>query len=866
MPPESPFGRRRGRTRAGRRLPGRRPARVLGLVVVLLLVAGTVLWPAGVLGRVPVGNAFVPWWAMIALFALAEIIVLHTQIQREAQTVSLSEVPLLVGLFFASPAALLLGRAVGPFLVFVLHRRQAPIKVIFNTALVLASGSVALTVWVVAGGGSGVEPSAWLAAYAAAAAAGAFDAAMTTVVISFYEGSLRLRQVLAESADAGLHSAAAATVGLVVVIALAHDPRSGALVAGAAALLLVSYRAYASLRERHGSLERLYRFSQVVSGAQDVEAILASVLGQARELLRADRAEALVLALPDEVAAYRVTLLGDGEVEREALPPGQRPDPVADRVLRSGSSVLLARQTKDPVLREYLARHRLREAVVTPLQIDGRIVGTLAVANRMGEVRSFDLGDVRLLETVANHAGVALKSGSLIAQLRHEAHHDPLTGLPNRLMLQQQMEWALGSVRTGGSPGCAVMISDLNGFKEVNDTLGHQHGDQLLREVAVRFVAAAGPGATVARLGGDEFAVLLTDVSSPDRAVGFAEGLLAALRKPIHVDGHSVDVTASLGVAMAPAHAVDGSGLLKRADVAMYAAKASGGGVRLYGEDLQGAANPARLALVGELRHAIDRGHIEVHVQPKASLRNQLVVGVEALARWRHPHDGIRPPGDFVPLAERNGMIRPLTRSVLASALQHVASWRDAGINVGVAVNLSPRSLIDRGFPDEVAAMLDQYRVPAELLTLEITETSLMADNPQAVELLRQLSRLGARLSIDDFGTAYSSLSYLRQLPVSEVKIDREFVGRMTTDPEDLAIVRSVVDLARHLAIDVVAEGVEDLGVWRLLEDIGCQTAQGYHLSPPMPAASFPAWLRSYDLTCADGRHGQAEPSGRHVA
>jgi diguanylate cyclase (GGDEF)-like protein len=844
-----------------RRPADSRQACVLGVVAILLLLTVAVLWPSGVLDARPSGAGSVPWWVMALLFGLAEVVVLHIQIKREAQTVSVNEVPLLIGLFFASPAALLVGRALGPCLVFALHRRQVPIKVVYNTVLVVASGSVALAVWVVVGSESGLGPRWWVAGYAAAAAAGAVDAAVTTIVISFYEGSFRLRQMLIESAQAVLFSAATATVGLVVATALAQDLRSAWLVAASAAVLLVGYRAYASLRDRHESLERLYRFSEVVSGAQDVDTILRSVLGQAGELLRADRAEFLVLAFPGDVAAHRIVLRADGDVEREALPPGERPDPVAVRVLRSGSSVLLARHTKDPVLRAYLDEQGLRDAVVTPLQMDGRVVGTLAVGNRMGEVRSFNDGDVRLLETVANHAGVALKSGNLIAQLSHEARHDSLTGLHNRVMLQQQMERALASVRAGASSGCAVMISDLNGFKEVNDTLGHQHGDQLLREVAARFVAAAGEQASVARLGGDEFAVLLTDVSSAGHALSFAESLLAALRPPIHLEGLRVDVTASIGVALAPVHAADGSGLLKRADVAMYAAKASGGGVRLYGEDLRDAANPRRLAVLGELRHAIESGQIEVYVQPKASLHDHSVVGVEALARWRHPRDGIRMPADFLPVAERNGMIRPLTEAVLDSALRACASWRERGIITGVAVNLSARSLVDREFPDEVAAALARYGVPPEMLTLEITETSLMADSKQAIELLYELSALGTRLSIDDFGTGYSSLSYLRRLPVSEVKIDREFVSRMTTDPADLAIVRAVVDLARHLEIEVVAEGVEDAEVWRQLEVIGCHVAQGYHLGRPMPAASFPAWLDGYRQAHAGDSHRPALPS-----
>jgi diguanylate cyclase (GGDEF)-like protein len=833
-----------------------RPARICGLIVVLLgLTAAMLAWTPALTVRTDI----VPWWTMVLLFAGSEVVVLHIQIQREAQTVSLSEIPLVIGLCMAAPVALLVGRTLGSFLVFTLHRRQAPIKVAYNTALVLASGTLALTLWSLAGGGPTPGPEAWAAAYAAMIAAGAFDAAVTTVAIACYEGSLKLRQVCHEVASAGLLAAAFGTVGLVAATAIIYEPRSSILVGAAGGLLLLGYRAYASLRERHESLEQLYHFSEVVSGAQDVDTVLRSVLAQARQLLRSDRAEFLALAFPGGLAPHRLTLLPDG-VRRTAV-EGLATDPVAERVVLQRRSILIARHTKDPNMRAYLDERGLREAIVVPLQMDGTVVGTLSVGNRMGEVRGFDQGDVRLLETVANHAGVALKSGSLIARLSYEAHHDSLTALPNRQLLQQELDAAIGAVRMGTSVGCAVMISDLNGFKEVNDTLGHQHGDELLRKVAYRFLAEAGERATVARLGGDEFAVLLTDVSNPVEAVAVAERLVASLLRPMRVDGVSLDVSASIGVAMAPQHAEDVSGLLKRADVAMYAAKANGGGVRLYDDGLQEAANPSRLALVGELRAAIRDGGIEAWVQPKASLRDGAVFGVEALARWRHPVDGIRMPGDFLSVAEANGMIGPLTEAMLDSALAACASWRTLGISAGVAVNVSPRSLKDRSFLDTVVAALARHDVPAKMLTIEITETSLMADSPQAIDLLCRLNALGVRLSIDDFGTGYSSLAYLRRLPVSEVKIDREFTSRIATDPKVLMIVRSVADLARNMGMEIVAEGVEDAGVWHLLQELGCHTAQGYHLGRPMPASEFPAWLAHHNAEFGHRRGAHALPA-----
>ncbi|GAA0638554.1 hypothetical protein GCM10009547_48440 [Sporichthya brevicatena] len=831
-----------------------RGTRILGLIV-FLVAAGTamLMWTPALENKAP-GPTHLPWWAMVLMFAVAEMVVLHIQIRREAQTVSLSEIPLVVGLFMAGPEGLLVGRVVGSLLIFVFHRRQAPIKVAFNTALVFASGALALTIWSLAFNGQEAGPQAWAAAFAALVAAGSFDATITTMAIACYEGRIKISRMAREVASAGTLAAAVGTVGLVAATAVTYDVRSAFLVEAAGALLLLGYRAYASLRERHESLEQLYHFSEVVSGAHDVDTVLRSVLAQARQLLRSDRAEFLSFDFPGALAPARMSLLPDG-VHKEAVAEVGHTvvdaDPVVARVRRERRSVLLARTTKDAAEKEYLAEHGLREAIVVPLHMDGVIVGTLSVGNRLGEVRGFDAGDVRLLETVANHAGVALKSGSLIARLSHEAHHDTLTGLPNRHLLQQELDAAIAAVRLGTSVGCAVMISDLNGFKEVNDTLGHQHGDQLLRDVARQFVEVAegseGSGRTlVARLGGDEFAVLLTDVAGPDEASALAQAMVDSLSAPMRLDGVSVEVSASIGVAMAPLHGEDVSGLLKRADVAMYAAKANGGGVRFYDEGLQEAANPSRLALVGELRSAIKDGGIEAWVQPKASLVDGSIVGVEALARWRHA-DGVRGPHEFLPVAEANGMIGALTEAMLDSSLSACSAWLRRGIQAGVAVNVSPRSLRDTSFAETVSAVLARHDVPAHLLTLEITETSLMADSPQALDVLVRLNALGVRLSIDDFGTGYSSLAYLRRLPVNEIKIDREFTSRIETDPRVLMIVRSVADLARNIGMQTVAEGVEDQETFGRLQELGVGQAQGYHISRPMPASEFPAWLDRYN-------------------
>ena len=397
---------------------------------------------------------------------------------------------------------------------------------------------------------------------------------------------------------------------------------------------------------------------------------------------------------------------------------------------------MMPRGTRVPAHRSYLSLRRWREAIVVPLRGDAGIVGTLSVADRMGDVRSFDNGDMRLLETVAAHAGMALQNSRLIDQLRHESLHDALTGLPNRVLLRNDTVDELLAIGREQSRGCAVMIMDLDGFKEVNDTLGHQHGDELLKAVASRTVDAAGSRVTVARLGGDEFALMVPDCPDASEARDIAARVLAALRPPTILDGIPVQVGASIGVALAPFHAADVTGLLRYADVAMYGAKSAGGGVKIYESDSD-TSSPDRLAMITELRDALDMGELGIHVQPKASLTGGTTAAVEVLARWDHPRRGVLFPDEFIPLAERSGLIHQLTVHVLRLALHCCAEWRDLGTEVSIAVNLSPRSLVDPGLCATVSQLLVEADVPARLLTLEITESTVMADPELAVRSCR---------------------------------------------------------------------------------------------------------------------------------
>jgi diguanylate cyclase (GGDEF)-like protein len=423
---------------------------------------------------------------------------------------------------------------------------------------------------------------------------------------------------------------------------------------------------------------------------------------------------------------------------------------------------------------------------------------------------------------------------------RHQALHDPLTGLPNRELFADRVGQAIRSADRE-LHSAALLLLDLDRFKDVNDTLGHHHGDLLLGEVAARLTGTLRQVDTVARLGGDEFAVLLPDAGA-EGAASVADKLRTALHQPLVLDGVGIDLDASIGIAVYPDHGGDAAELLQHADVAMYAAKEAHAGFVVYDPALD-QHSPRRLALLGGLRRALERDELVLHYQPKADVDTGRVLGVEALVRWQHPDHGLLGPGEFIPLAERTGLIHPLTRWVLDAALCQAAEWHRAGHRVSVAVNVSTRSLLDQGFPDQVAEQLSAWQVPASCLVLEITESAVMADPALALDVLGRLHELGVGLAVDDFGTGYSSMAYLKALPVDELKVDRSFVGHMVSSPSDAVIVRSTIDLGHNLGLRVVAEGVETRATWETLKRLGCDTAQGYLLGKPMPAAELEPWL-----------------------
>jgi diguanylate cyclase (GGDEF)-like protein len=423
-----------------------------------------------------------------------------------------------------------------------------------------------------------------------------------------------------------------------------------------------------------------------------------------------------------------------------------------------------------------------------------------------------------------------------------QALQDDLTNLPNRRHFHQRAQSAIRACERGGDR-VAVMLLDLDRFKDINDALGHHSGDRVLREIGRRLETLSPKRGCIARFGGDEFALLAPLDESDDPPGAVAGRVCEALEQPFVLDGFKLHIGASIGIAVCPDHGTDIDTLLQQADTAMYAAKEHHTGYEFYRAD-RDRNSRRRLAIQGELRDAMATGQLTLHYQPKVDMATGELMGVEALVRWNHPVHGALAPAEFVPLAEHSGLIQPLTKFVVSEALIQLQRWRAAGLEINVAVNLSAQNLQDLELPTEIGFLLRSSGVPPAALTLELTESSIMGDSPRAMRVLNGLHDMGIQLAIDDFGTGYSSLSYLRQLPVNELKIDQSFVKGAITNPNDAIIIRSTVELGRSLGLLIVAEGVEHPAHWDLLADLGCDCAQGFLVGHPLPADKLLPWYR----------------------
>src|ERR1035437_3954648 len=789
--------------------------------------------------------------ALGAGFFFAEQFQLNVEFRRQAHTFTLAGVPLLIGVLLLSPLVFVVTRLVASVLA-IMWQRVSVDKMAYNSAAyAFEAAADVMLVHLLLRPAPGLDLRAAVTLVVTLAVLDQFISALVLVMIRVHNGPLSRADVIEVLIPAVVLSVTSTMFAFNMILLLEHGVLGGAVAAMLIGLGAAGYRAYAAARHRHQFLTLVHEFVTGGVGAQSLETLAEELLSRIRRLLRASTVQVMIV---DSDGDQRVsadvgsalTLVVD---EEDSLDVSHHDfdaqDWVVVRTMTQQEPLLAGRATKDPAVRHWLDEHGFRDAMMVALPDSSGMRGTLRVTDRLGETATFTAEDLTLLQTLTGHLAVALRSTRLVQELGYDATHDSLTRLANRRALYTD-----GQARLVKTPGRrrALLLLDLDKFKEVNDSLGHHAGDQLLVEVGARLRGQVRGGDLLARLGGDEFAVLLEDAGY-DEAASVADNLRATLAQPFTpLAGPSAPGTltlhssVSIGIALFPDDGPDLSALLRKADIAMYKAKASGDGHHVY-SGTDDADGEARLRTVDELRTAITNDQLVLHYQPKIDLANGTVHSVEALVRWDHPTRGLLYPDAFLALVEVSGLMRAMTRLVLELALDQAAVWQGRGQHLTIAVNLSASSLVDADLPEEIFAMLAARGVPPAALQLEITEEFLMAHRDRARSILTRLRDGGIQISVDDFGTGYSSLSYLPDLPIDELKLDRSFVFPMVDDARAAALVASTIGLAHSLGLRMVAEGVETEVAYTELRRLGCDQGQGFWMSRPVPPAGLDHWL-----------------------
>ncbi|MEA2305108.1 MAG: hypothetical protein QOH43_2388 [Solirubrobacteraceae bacterium] len=604
-------------------------------------------------------------------------------------------------------------------------------------------------------------------------------------------------------------------------------------------------------KQRQELFEGLSAIQRSISHRAPLPEVLTAIVEATHHLLGDELPALLLRDLDDpEVLDVAAALGVEGKLavslKRRAVGEG-----VGGRAVSEGRLVVVEDYQSHPSAIDAFRDDDVTAAMAVPVHENGEIIGSLMTASREPG-RRYSKPEQDILTSLAEHASLALNDAKTVAAMTHQALHDSLTGLPNRVLFHDRLDHASARAERSGER-LAVLFCDLDRFKTVNDSLGHQAGDDLLVEVARRLSSCLRGGDTAARLGGDEFAILLEELEGPEVAEAVAGRVLEALAEPVLIRGREVFARASIGIARSGPGVGD---LLRSADAAMYRAKADGRGRLAVFEPAMQQAAVDKLDLETDLQRAVERGELEVHYQPIFSLREGELVGFEALVRWRHPEKGLIPPGSFIPLAEETGLIDAIGRHVLYEACRQAAAWRVAHPVARLAtmsVNLSVRQLDQPGLVDDVAGALAKARLPPSCLLLEITETMLMGDTDQVVARLDALKSLGVRLAIDDFGTGYSSLRYLRRFPLDVLKMAKPFVDGLAAGSRDDALAGAIVDLGANLGLDVIAEGIEIVEQADRLGALGCGYGQGFHFARPLPALQSAALLLPVSAARAAG-------------
>jgi diguanylate cyclase (GGDEF)-like protein len=829
-------------------VPGSRVRRIyLFAATVAVAAAAATWWRTTADAPAPVMHLSMLFF--VVAFAGCELLPIHIEHRRETLTLSLSTVPLIVGLYTLAPIPLIAARVLGSIIAMAV-RRVPPFKAAVNVAGFWMECVVAITVFAVLHT-HGYGPATWLAAFLAALAADVSQSIVLAVAITIFLG--RREPGLLRSQLLGTAAVAVDTcVALVTVTLLVAAPAAALLFSVIVVMVLLSYRVHSALRDRMGELENLYQLTKRMTAARSVDEVVGGLLADVGELMHAERAYLYVDGSDGNL--MQIALGGDGStIETTTLAVDSDAAMLHDLAQVSDGATVVTGADAPGALRAL----GVQQAMITALTLDGETRGSLVVADRSGTLRPFGKADRRSFLTVANHVALAVESSRIIDDLRrhvseneHLAMHDALTGLPNRRMFQRHVETALSA-----DPRVGVLLIDLDRFKEVNDTLGHSAGDTVLIEVAERLRAVLGAADIASRFGGDEFAVVLPGVEGTDAAVAIATAITRVVSQPVTIDHVVVEVGASIGVAVGPDHGSDVAELMNRADAAMYVAKGDHSGVELYRSEYLAASDGGanrdhksrrRLGLVADMQRAVENGELDLVFQPQVNLASGRPVGAEALVRWDHPIEGAVRPDEFIAIAEAMGLIGTITDQVLGRALAAAAaaSWRE--MDLRVSVNLSSHNLGQANLAADVEAHLQRAGVRPAGLCLELSESAMMSGSKLALNTMRELAEIGVAMSIDNFGTGEASLAYLKDLPADEVKIDKTFVTSMGSQRGNPAFIRSIIYLAKALDLSVVAEGVEtEMAAVRLAE-LGCETAQGYYFARPLTTESFGEWLVSH--------------------
>ncbi len=810
----------------------------------LLAAGGATLYLTLVRGAEPLAVPFeIPWWIIAAGFALADIKVIVVHFRRESHAFSLSEVPAVVGLFFLGPDQYVLALMAGALVALLITSRQTPVKLVFNLANYLLVAAVTIAVFraiEVSHGAPGLLD--YLAAFCATLVATAIGALTIASVITLSGGAPQFKKLPDMLQFGALVAVANTSIALLAVTILWFSPSALWLLAIPIMTLFLAYRAWVSEREKHERLELVYQASRILQHSPQLDVALQALLDHARSMFRAELAEVVIESDGAHHRALRTSSLHDGASEVIVPIEQMEVDPALRSIMRDRRAdfVLMPRT---PGGRD-IAIH---QAMVAPLVGEGGVIGLFTIANRLAEGTEFGTDDLRLLETIANQAAVALENGQLEQslaelsrlkeQLRYQAYHDPLTDLPNRAFFVETATLRI-QAGSGGGTRPVTLLLDLDDFKNVNDTLGHAAGDELLLMVGERIRSCIRGEDLAARLGGDEFAILIDDQPTLARSLVVAERLIELLGATFPVQGHEVVVGVSIGIAMSngPDQAADE--LLGNADIAMYTAKAAGRRRFAVFDPTTHAAIIARHELTAELARGIAQSELVVMHQPIVDLETGRTAGVEALVRWQHPTRGLIEPDDFISLAEESGSIVPLGRFVMEQACTTVQGWNrraEADASLYTSINVSALHLQRPDFLDEVDRVLASTELPPDRLVLEITETAMFRDTQATIDKLEKLRARGVRIAIDDFGTGYASLTYLRRFPVDYLKIAKEFIGPASQETPEWAFTGAILALGRRLGLTVIAEGIEDDGQLQRLRQMGCEYGQGFLFARPMP-------------------------------